>query len=106
MKAPLLASIVLALAIAGCATSSAYDGPVSDRPLLAVSYLRHFEHDDPRLPPRLETIATADVTNPSFGEMYVVLDCSQSWHALTIKPRTTEHVLLDPQDTACRAIAQ
>jgi hypothetical protein len=59
------------------------------------------EHDDPRLPPWVETIATANVTNPSTHEMTVVLDCTESRHTLTIAPRTTEHVLLDPRDTSC-----
>jgi hypothetical protein len=86
----------------GCATSSRYAGPVADRPLLSVSYMRHVMHTpDARQIPYVETIATANVTNPSDHPMVVVLDCTETRRSLTIAPRTTEHVLLDPKDASC-----
>jgi hypothetical protein len=81
----------------GCATSSPYQG----EPALSVSYLRHLEHDDPRSPPRVVTIATANVANVTDNQVTVVLDCTESRHTLTIAPKTVEHVLLDPKDLSC-----
>jgi hypothetical protein len=98
-----LRTLVFALFLAaGCATSSPFTGPVSDKPTLSVSYMRHVMHtNDFWQVPYVETIATANVTNPSTSETHVTLDCSESLHFLDIAPRTTEHVLLDPKDSSC-----
>jgi len=86
----------------GCASATAYGGPFGDRPLLSVSYMRHVVPAlDPRFPEHVETLATADVTNPSTKPMRVTLDCTETLTTMTIAPRTTEHVLLDPADTSC-----
>lgn len=93
---------VLALFLAACATSSPFTGPVSEKPQLSISYMRHMMHtNDMWQIPYIETIATANVTNPSTHYTHATLDCSESLHYLTIAPRTTEHVLLDPADKAC-----
>jgi hypothetical protein len=84
-----------------CATSNPYTGPVSDKPMVSVSYMRSFVQDDPRLPERMETIATAAITNPSNREMTVTLDCTETLTTVDIKPRTTEHVLLSAGDKEC-----
>ena len=93
---------ILAFLLVSCATTTAYAGPVSDKALLSVSYLRHVVPDvDPRLPEHLETLATASITNPSTKPMTVTLDCTVSTTTLTVAPRQTEHVLLDPKDSSC-----
>lgn len=84
-----------------CATATAFHGPISDRPQLSVSYMRHFETRDPRLPEQLVTITTAAITNPSTHAMRLRLDCTRTLITLTVAPRTTEHVLLDPKDRSC-----
>jgi hypothetical protein len=87
--------------LVSCSTASAFTGPVSDKPTIALEYRRHFVQDDPRLPSRVETITTAAITNPSAYPMTVTLDCTESLHTLTIAPRMTEHVLLDRDDREC-----
>ncbi len=97
-----LQALVLALFLVGCATTSPFTGPVSERPTLSVSYMRHVQHTgDFWQMPYVETITTADVTNPSNAPMHVVLDCAESRTSLDIPARTTAHVLLDPKDNAC-----
>lgn len=81
----------------GCATSSPYRGEAP----LSISYMRHLEHDDPRSPPRVETLATANLANPSDRPITVVLDCSESRRTITVAPKSVEHVLLDPKDSQC-----
>jgi hypothetical protein len=100
-KAFLIGLFSFVLVFFGCSTTSAFTGPVSDQPTISISYMRHFEMTDPRLPQQLVTIATANVTNASTSPMTVVLDCDRTFTSLTIAPRTTEHVLLDPKDTSC-----
>lgn len=53
------------------------------------------------LPEQLVTVSIADVSNPSNRQMRVRLDCSRTLTTLTVAPRTTEHVLLDPRDRTC-----
>lgn len=87
--------------LVSCSTASAFTGPVSDHPLISISYMRSFVQDDPRLPEHLRTITTANVTNASTLDMSLTLDCTESFHTLTVKARTTEHVMLDPRDASC-----
>lgn len=95
-------ALVLAVFLASCATSSPFIGPVSEKPQLSVSYMRHMMHtNDLRQVPYIDTIATANVSNPSTHAIHVTLDCSESLHYLDVAPRTTEHVLLDPKDEKC-----
>jgi hypothetical protein len=95
-------ALILALFLAGCATSSPFTGPVAEKPALSVSYMRHVMHtNDYWQQMYVETITTANVTNPSTTEIHVTLDCSESLRHLDVAPRTTEHVLLDPKDKAC-----
>jgi len=95
-------ALVFALFLAGCATSSPFTGPVSEKPALSVSYLRHVMHtNDIWQQPYVETIATAAIANPSNHPMHVVLDCTATTTTLDVAPRTIEHVLLDPKDTSC-----
>lgn len=100
-KAFLVGLLAFVLVFFGCSTTSAFTGPASERPTVSISYMRHFEHDDPRLPPRLETIATADVTNASTHDMSLTLDCTVTRTTLDVPARTTSHVLLDPEDATC-----
>jgi len=102
MKLRPLVTVLGLAAIIGCATASIYTGPVAARPTLTITYMRHLvPSDDPRWPPHLETLATANVTNPSNADMDLALDCTESYTRLNVKARTTEHVLLDPGDKEC-----
>jgi hypothetical protein len=92
----------LALFLTACATSSPFTGPVAEKPQLSVSYMRHvMRTNDVMQVPYVETLATANITNPSTHAIHVTLDCSESLHYISVAPRTTEHVLLDPTDKAC-----
>jgi hypothetical protein len=96
-----LQALALAFLVA-CATTSPFTGPVDEKPTLTITYMRHVVQDiDPRNPPRVETLATANVGNPSNHAMHVVLDCTNSLASLDIEPRTVAHVLLDPKDDSC-----
>jgi hypothetical protein len=99
----LLVFLAVFFAWPGCATASKYTGPVSDRPLLSVSYMRHLQHTgDFWDQAYTETIATAAISNPSTRPMTVVLDCTRTLTTLTIAPRTTEYVLLSNEDRECQ----
>jgi hypothetical protein len=84
-----------------CATTAAYTGPAGDRPLLSVTYQRHLVTDDPRFPPQMKTLATANVVNPSDHPMALTLECTETRTTIYVAPRTTQHVLLDPEDAGC-----
>jgi hypothetical protein len=87
-------ALLLVLFLAACATTSPFTGPVSERPLLSVSYMRHVEHTN-------DFWQIPYVTNPSLHPIHVALDCTVSRTVLDIPARTTEHVLLDPKDASC-----
>jgi hypothetical protein len=102
LKAFLVGVAAFVLVFFGCSTTSAFVGPISDKPTISVTQLRHVMHtNDYWQQMYVETLSTLSVTNPSTHDMVVTVDCTESRHTLTVKARTTEHVLLDPQDASC-----
>lgn len=106
MRKTLAILVFWIVSLVSCGTTSAYTGPVSERPSVSVSYMRSFVQDDPRLPEHLRSIATANVVNASNHSMSLVLDCSVSRTLLEVPARTVSHVLLDQGDASCALTEQ
>ena len=104
----------LAVCVGGCATTHGYDGPVGDHPAVDVVHLRSIHASAGG--PIVTTMTTLKVSNPSLERvMDVTVDCSPSTqprfdHAVAsggtyatfkIQPRTTQDLLLAPDDGDC-----
>jgi hypothetical protein len=110
------AAVIAALSLS-CGTTSAYEGPVGDHPVVSVTTLRHVDSVTNPTNPTWARITTLHVSNPSNKRaMKVVVDCDKTHQPqfqgtpndvggtrmhLTLDQRTTQDVLLAPSDGDC-----
>jgi len=95
------------LGIPGCATAETYRGPVAKEAIVSLDQKRHFVTEDPRSPAVVKTQSVLKITNPSVDSMTVTVECegkpmtSPTYMTLDIAARTTQRLLLLPEDGSC-----
>ena len=112
---PFAVAALAALSLS-CATGGAYNGPVADHPVVNVEYFRHLNTAEHPENPTWTHNAILHVSNPSDKRpMNVLVDCDASQQPkfkgtpatggtrmhLVVAPRTTQDVMLAPDDGDC-----
>lgn len=102
----------LALLAVSCASTSVYDGPVGKVPVVSVEYYRHVDSVSQPLFPHWTRNTILNVSNPSYQQMAVRVECdgtslsSGTSMRLDIAARTTQQLLLLPEDGSCVVTAE